>query len=157
TPITSGVFAARACSRSWFSAAAPPTSARAGNAVRSRSIVAPTALLDGRRGPVAVRADLDRRHLRAPRRSRFDQTNAGPVPYRASVAGRDGTDRMKCRVVLTLAAFSATALELEPLQCERVDGDDDARTGHGDGGDLRPEGEAPGLEDTGGDRQRERV
>ena len=36
-----------ACARSWFSAAAPPTSAPAGRAARSRSMVRPTAGLDG--------------------------------------------------------------------------------------------------------------
>ena len=49
TPITSGVFAASACSRSWFSATVPPTRAPAGRSARSRSIVAPTAGLEGSR------------------------------------------------------------------------------------------------------------
>ena len=47
TPMTSGVFAASAVSRSWFSATEPPTSAPAGRSARRRSIVAPTALSDG--------------------------------------------------------------------------------------------------------------
>ena len=43
----SGVFWRSACARSWFSAAWPPTRAPGGRAARSRSIVRPTAGLDG--------------------------------------------------------------------------------------------------------------
>jgi len=47
TAITKGVYSPRAASRSWFSAAAPPTSTPAGNAVRRRSTVSPSAGSDG--------------------------------------------------------------------------------------------------------------
>ena len=47
TPITSGVLAESAASRSWFSATAPPTSAPAGSAPRRRSTVWPIEGLDG--------------------------------------------------------------------------------------------------------------
>ena len=60
---TGSVFAASADSRSWFSAAAPPTSAPAGSAARSRSMVAPTAGSTGRRSGPPGRA-------RAPSRPR---------------------------------------------------------------------------------------
>ena len=47
TPMTSGVLALSAASRSWFSATEPPTSAPSGRSLRRRSMVAPTALSDG--------------------------------------------------------------------------------------------------------------
>ena len=47
TPITSGVFAESAVWRSWFSATAPPISDPVGSSARRRSIVAPTAGLEG--------------------------------------------------------------------------------------------------------------
>src|SRR5215207_8680952 len=46
--------------------------------------------------------------------------------------------------------------QAQPLQRQRVDGDEDARAGHRDCGDLGAQHEAPWLEDAGGDRQRER-
>ena len=65
--MTSGVLADSSCSRSWFSATEPPTSAPAGSADRSRSTVAPTAWTDGSVFGIACTsaapsAPLDRRH-----------------------------------------------------------------------------------------------
>ena len=54
TPITSGVLADSAAWRSWFSATAPPISEPGGSAARSRSIVWPTAGLDGSCFGIAV-------------------------------------------------------------------------------------------------------
>ena len=51
TPIASGAFVVSAASRSWFSAAGPPTRAPAGSSARSRSTVSPRAEVEGpRRG-----------------------------------------------------------------------------------------------------------
>ena len=96
--MTSGVSSASARSRSWFSATAPPTSAPAGSAARSRSTVAPTAVV----GRVRRRDRLDQRRLAAARAAAGSDRGRCPGRLRqrsrdraASACGRDDLQRAR--------------------------------------------------------------
>src|SRR5439155_12823904 len=59
--------------------------------------------------------------------------------------------------LVLLGDVGAVSRQPEPLQRQRVDRDEHARSGHRDRTDLRPQREPERLENAGGDRQRERV
>ena len=92
--MTSGVFAAKALSRSWFSADGPPTRAAAGSSSRRRSIVAPLASVEG---PVVGTASIKTRP--SPPGTGV-ATEAMPASARrtATVAARSARGTITCRV-----------------------------------------------------------